>query len=166
MSTLRVSGIVQDSIVDGPGLRLTVFTQGCPHHCPDCHNESTHDFAGGTIRTIEEIQTILSEDLLSRGITFSGGEPLVQAAPLAELAAFAHSIHKDVWVYTGYTWEEILADKDPSVLSLLQHTDVLIDGRFDVKQRDLTLLFRGSHNQRIIDVPKSLAFNQMIRYEL
>ena len=104
---LRIAGTVGDSIVDGPGLRLTVFTQGCPHHCPGCHNPQTHDFSGGYDATVEELFAQYRENPLLRGVTLSGGEPFCQPAPLAELARLVHGAGGDVFCYTGYTYEQL-----------------------------------------------------------
>ena len=149
---LQVSGIVKESIVDGKGIRTTVFTQGCPHHCPGCHNPQTHPFEGGSEIDIAEIFEEFRKNPILKGITFSGGEPFCQPEPLAELAKQVHSIGKDVTVYTGYTYEQLLEKNDPAVNALLSETDVLIDGPFIEAQKNLELVFRGSENQRVIDM--------------
>ncbi len=154
--TIRISGIVDESIVDGKGLRYTIFTQGCPHHCEGCHNPHTHDFTGGTDKEITALYEEICKNPLLSGITFSGGEPFCQPAPLAKLAEMVHSKGLNIITYTGYTWELLLQMKDPDVQRLLQQTDILIDGKFDIAQKDLSLAFRGSRNQRIIDVKQSL----------
>ena len=152
---LKISGIVPESIVDGKGIRYVIFTQGCPHHCPGCHNPQTHDFAGGRPADTEQILREISENPLLRGVTFSGGEPFCQPEPLAALAREIHRMRLDVTVYTGYTLEELWAMHNPDVDSLLDQTDLLIDGRFELALRDLTLRFRGSSNQRLIDMNKT-----------
>lgn len=154
---IRISGIVEDSIVDGPGLRLAIFTQGCPHQCPGCHNPQTHSFDGGSLRSVDEIKHMIMANPLCSGVSFSGGEPLAQPEPLAELAEFAQENKKNVWLYSGYTWEEILemSEKHPAVERLIKSVDVLVDGRFVEAERNLNLIFRGSNNQRIINVPAS-----------
>ena len=150
---LKVAGIVDDSVVDGDGVRLTVFTQGCPHRCPGCQNPETHDFnAGGYFTDTDDILRQVDANPLLSGVTFSGGEPFMQPAPLAKLAQDLHKHHKDVWSYSGFTLDELLASKNPAVHELLDEVDVLVDGRYDESQRDLTLTFRGSRNQRIIDM--------------
>ena len=159
---LRIAGTVGDSIVDGPGLRLTVFVQGCPHHCPGCHNPHTHDFAGGHDATVEELFAAYCENPLLRGVTLSGGEPFCQPAPLAQLAHLVHTHGGDVFCYTGYTYEELCEKHDPAVDALLGEVDVLIDGPFLLEERDLTLRFRGSANQRLIDVKKSRAAGRVV----
>lgn len=147
---LKIAGIVDDSIVDGEGVRLTVFTQGCPHHCHGCHNPQTWSLDGGhEIDTEEIVQKLKANPLLS-GITFSGGEPFLQPAPLTELARAAHKLGLDVWSYTGFTLEEL--EKRTDVQQLLNEVDVLVDGPYVEALRDLTLRFRGSSNQRIIDL--------------
>lgn len=158
MSALRISGLVEDSIVDGPGLRLAIFTQGCYHHCPGCHNEQTHDPSGGYEISIDEIQSIFLKSPLYQGVTFSGGEPLLQPKSLTVIANFIHQQNKNVWMYSGYTWEEIFSMKKirPEIASLIDAVDILVDGLFLLEQCDRTLLFRGSKNQRIIDVQASL----------
>ncbi len=156
---LRINGIVNDSIVDGEGIRLTIFTQGCPHHCPHCHNPQTHDFKGGYDIEIKKIISMMKENLLLDGITLSGGEPMEQADTCAILAEEAKKMGLNVWVYTGYTWEELQKE---SQKRLLCFTDVLVDGAFIYELRSLELRFKGSANQRIIDVPKSLQENRII----
>lgn len=151
---IRIAGIVQDSIVDGSGMRLTVFTQGCPHHCPGCHNPETHDFNGGSLVDTSVIVAMLDTDPLLDGITFSGGEPFEQVEAIKFIAHEAHKRRLNVWCYTGWTWEEIM-DK-PHMRGLLAYIDVLVDGRFVMEQRSLALKWRGSTNQRVIDVAESL----------
>lgn len=149
---MRIAGIVDDSIVDGDGLRLSVFTQGCPHHCVGCQNPDTHAASGGRDEDTENILARIDENPLLTGITFSGGEPFLQPAPLTRLAKEAHKRGLDVWSYTGYTLEELLAKKNPAIDALLRELDVLVDGPYEERLRDLTLNFRGSSNQRIIDM--------------
>ncbi|MBQ1919206.1 MAG: anaerobic ribonucleoside-triphosphate reductase activating protein [Selenomonas sp.] len=149
---MRIAGIVDDSIVDGDGLRLSVFTQGCPHHCVGCQNPDTHAASGGRDEDTENILARIDENPLLTGITFSGGEPFLQPAPLTRLAKEAHKRGLDVWSYTGYTLEELLSKKNPAIDALLRELDVLVDGPYEERLRDLTLNFRGSSNQRIIDM--------------
>ncbi|MEM1485159.1 anaerobic ribonucleoside-triphosphate reductase activating protein [Oscillospiraceae bacterium PP1C4] len=156
---LRISGCLSDSIVDGPGMRYVVFTQGCPHECPGCHNPQTHDFEGGYLADTDEIvHQIKSEPLLS-GVTFSGGEPFCQAGALCELGERIKALGKNIVVYSGYTFEQLLkkSELDSDILRLLKLSDILIDGRFVESLRDLTLQFRGSSNQRIIMLKEALA---------
>lgn len=154
---LRIAGIQDDSIVDGPGFRLAVFTQGCPHHCPGCHNPQTHAFDGGEVVDTDDILAKLEANPLLKGITFSGGEPFCQPAPLAQLARQAHERGKDVVCYTGYTLERLLESENKAVHELLGQVDILVDGPYIEQQRDLELLFRGSANQRLINLPETLS---------
>lgn len=152
---LNLAGVIKESIVDGRGIRYTVFTQGCPHHCHGCHNPQTWDFNGGSEKSIEEIFEDFKQNPLLKGITFSGGEPFCQPAPLAQLAGLVRGIGKDVTVYTGYTYEQLLAKNDPDINALLAQTDVLIDGPFVEDLKNLELHFRGSENQRLIDMKQT-----------
>jgi anaerobic ribonucleoside-triphosphate reductase activating protein len=147
---IRISGIIEESIVDGPGFRYVVFTQGCPHHCPGCHNPQTHSFEGGKIVDIEELFSAFCENPLLSGITFSGGEPFCQPKPLYELAVKVHKKGKTVMTYTGYTLEQLETMDDIWVKKLLSVTDILVDGPYIEELRDLDLQFRGSSNQRIL----------------
>lgn len=149
-SELKVCGIEPESIVDGEGIRYVIFVQGCPHHCPGCHNPESHPFDGGSARDIDELFRQICENPLLKGVTFSGGEPFCQPEPLAELAQRVHGRGLDVTTYSGYRYEELLAMPDAGVAALLAQTDVLIDGPFVMAEKDLTLPFRGSRNQRII----------------
>ncbi|MGM9564524.1 anaerobic ribonucleoside-triphosphate reductase activating protein [Evtepia sp.] len=154
---MRIANTVNDSIVDGPGLRFTVFTQGCPHHCPGCHNPDTHDPQGGTEVPVEDLAAMMGKNPLIQGLTLSGGEPFAQAADCARLAKAAHAVGWTVWIYTGYLFETILAKEDPAWRALLEETDVLVDGPFLEKEKSYELRFRGSRNQRLIQVKESLA---------
>lgn len=164
MTKLRLAGVIRESIVDGPGIRYTVFAQGCPHHCPGCHNEKTWPFSGGFLADPEKIVTEMKQNPMLRGVTLSGGEPLCQPKAMAELAALVHAAGYDVIAYTGYLFEELLekAKTDPDVLSLLQGTDVLIDGPFLQEEKSYDLRFRGSQNQRAINVKASLSGNVVL----
>jgi len=153
---MRIAGTVNDSIVDGPGLRFTIFAQGCPHHCPGCHNPSTHDQNGGHEEDTQAlIEKMLKNPLLS-GVTLSGGEPFLQSAACLEIAKAAHAANLNVWAYTGYTWEHLMRENDPDRMALLREVDVLVDGPFIASKRSLELDFCGSSNQRLIDVQQSL----------
>lgn len=160
---LRIAGVTHDSIVDGEGLRMVVFAQGCPHHCKGCHNPSTHDPNGGYEVDTEQLLNELKENTLEQGITLSGGEPFCQCAAMLELARGAHALGRNVWVYSGYTLEQIQAD--PEKAALLSECDVLVDGPYVEAERSLTLRFRGSRNQRNIDVQRSLAEGKVILRE-
>ena len=155
--TLRISGIVKESIVDGRGLRLVVFCQGCPHHCPGCHNPQTHDFEGGTEVDIEKIVDEVLKNPVLQGVTFSGGEPFCQAQAFYELGKRLKGIpgrRLDLMVYSGWTYDQLLekSKTEPGVKRLLGICDTLMDGPYIEAQRDLTLRYRGSRNQRYIDL--------------
>ena len=160
---IRIAGTVNDSIVDGPGLRYVVFVQGCSHHCPGCHNPETWDFDGGKeIDTHDLVLEMIKNPLLS-GLTLSGGEPFDQPKESARLALCAKLQGKNVWCYTGYTWEELT--KKPIRRewdNLLFFIDVLVDGPFIQEQKSLELDYRGSRNQRLIDVHKSLDKGEVV----
>ncbi|MCR4441129.1 MAG: anaerobic ribonucleoside-triphosphate reductase activating protein [Peptococcaceae bacterium] len=150
---MRLAGIVPESIVDGPGVRMVVFAQGCPHHCPGCHNPETWDPGGGQEMTVKEILKIVKKKLKNiRGLTLSGGEPFLQAEEMAALAGKARELGLDVVTYTGYTYEELLALNLPGWAKLLEVTDILVDGPFLQELKDISLPFRGSRNQRVIDL--------------
>jgi anaerobic ribonucleoside-triphosphate reductase activating protein len=163
---VRIAGIVPESIVDGPGFRYVVFTQGCPHDCPGCHNADSHDPAGGKVKPLDEIIREMQKNELIDGLTLSGGEPFCQAEACARLAAAAKAKGLNVWVYSGYTFEELLQGMPnaPGWEDLLNTCDVLVDGRFELRNRSLALRFRGSQNQRIIDLPASLKARHVIEY--
>lgn len=158
---LDLSGIVGDSIVDGPGIRTTVFCQGCPHHCEGCHNPETWDFGCGTPMDEETILEIVRSNPLCRGVTFSGGEPFAQSEGFARLARLLKEAGYEVASYSGYTFEDLLTGSEAQ-RELLKNIDILIDGPFLLEQRSLETVFRGSRNQRILDVPKSLAAGKAV----
>jgi anaerobic ribonucleoside-triphosphate reductase activating protein len=168
METIRLAGVIRESVVDGPGWRFVVFAQGCPHKCPGCHNPDTHDPAGGYDADPAVLIAEIKKNPLLRGVTLSGGEPFFQAKGLAALAREIHAMGLDVFAYSGYTFEELLdgASKENGWLELLRECDVLIDGRYIQAQRSLNLLFRGSKNQRIIDVAASLAAGRAVEAQL
>lgn len=170
MNKLKIAGIAKDSIVDGPGLRYTVFTQGCFHKCEGCHNPQTHDPNGGYFIDIEDIYNEFINNDTYKGITFSGGEPFLQADSLADLAIKINKAKKnvDIIVYTGYTYEEIdkiIKEGSMSYFRLLNNIDYLIDGRFIKDKASLDCEFRGSTNQRIIDVKETLRLKKIIEKE-
>ncbi len=152
--TIRLYGLVTDSIVDGPGFRTSIFVQGCPYHCEGCHNPESQPFEGGTVWTLDDVEKKFANNPLLSGITLSGGEPAEQAAPCAELARRAHQKGLNVWTYTGSTLEKLTerAQTDDALKQLLAETDVLVDGPFILAQRSLELDFCGSKNQRLIDM--------------
>ncbi len=158
---LRVAGFADDSIVDGPGIRLTVFFQGCPHHCPGCQNPETWAMEGGVLFTPQEILQRAQRNPLVKGVTLSGGEPFAQAEENAVLAHLLKEAGYEVAAYSGYTFEQLLAGT-PAQRELLRQLDILIDGPYLEKERSLELLFRGSRNQRILNVPDSLAAGKAV----
>lgn len=163
---IRLAGIVRESIVDGPGIRFTVFGQGCPHGCVGCHNPETHDPKGGTDCSIERIVDEIRKNPLLRGVTFSGGEPFFQAEAFSVLAEkIKESSAMDIVVFTGYTVDELLKSDDPQVRRLLEYTDILVDGPYVESERNLALRFRGSSNQRIIDMKKTLDTGKTVLME-
>ena len=157
---IQLAGMANDSIVDGPGLRLTVFVQGCKRKCEGCHNTHTWPLNGGYEEDTENIIQKLHRNPLLQGLTLSGGEPFLQSQPCSELAQAAHQMGLSVWAYTGFTWEDLTWDLYN--YSFLKEVDVLVDGPFILSQRTLELPWRGSKNQRLIDVPKSLKEWQVI----
>ncbi|MCL5290412.1 MAG: anaerobic ribonucleoside-triphosphate reductase activating protein [Firmicutes bacterium] len=164
MDAIRIAGVSGESVVDGPGLRYVIFAQGCSHHCRGCHNPETWDPAGGREITVEEILDGIRSNPLLQGVTLTGGDPFLQAGPLGELALRAKEMGKDVITYTGYTWEQVrdMAGEDERVKILLYNSDILVDGPYIHDQRDLKLVFRGSANQRVIDVGASLESGRVV----
>lgn len=152
---IRISGITPESIVDGEGIRYVIFTQGCPHHCVGCHNPSTHSFDAGKVVAIHDILTDIEKNSkYIDGITLSGGEPFCQIDQCSIIAEWARELGLSVWCYTGYIFEDLYGRYD--ALELLRNIDVLVDGPFVLAERSLELDFRGSKNQRVIDVRASL----------
>ncbi len=149
---IRIAGIVDESIVDGPGIRLVVFTQGCSHNCKGCHNPQTHSYTGGTLVKVKDIISRMKKNPLLDGLTISGGEPFDQAENVAILAYSAKKLGYNVRTYTGYLYEEILerAKRNLGYKTLIENTDVLVDGEFDETKKDANLRFKGSTNQREI----------------
>lgn len=163
MEICLASPITTDSVVDGRGVRTVIWCQGCPHHCQECHNPDTQDFKGGFKQKIDElVQEILAVEMQS-GVTFSGGEPMMQPVSCMAIAAQLKRKGVNIWCYTGFTFEELL-DR-PECLEFLQYIDVLIDGKFDLALKSYDLLFKGSANQRVINVPESLNQDKIILYE-
>ncbi len=157
---IRLAGIVNDSIVDGTGIRLTVFVQGCEHNCKGCHNPQTHDLNGGYLADTDDILEKALKNPLLEGLTFSGGEPFLQPYPLCDLAKKAHKAGYNIFCYTGFIYEDLLNDSEKR--NLLENVDFLVDGPFIESQKSLMLNFRGSENQRIIDVKKSLETGETV----
>ena len=159
---MRIYGLVQDSIVDGPGFRFSCFVQGCPHHCPGCHNPDSHDPAGGREMTVDEVARELLKNPLTDGLTLSGGEPFAQPEDCLALAEIAHGHNLSVWSYSGWTFEYLRDQGTDAQKALLAELDVLVDGPFLQEQRTLALPWRGSRNQRVVNVPASLAAGEAV----
>jgi anaerobic ribonucleoside-triphosphate reductase activating protein len=162
--TVRIAGIIEESIVDGPGIRMVIFAQGCPHRCKGCHNPETHDFEGGYLMSLEDIVQLPSRNPLLDGVTFSGGEPFSQAKAFSMLGRRFKDLGLDIMTYTGYTYEFLLENsKETSAWKqLLDVTDVLVDGKFEIEKKNLLLPFRGSENQRIIDLKETRRQNKIV----
>ena len=159
---LKLAGIAEDSIVDGPGIRTAFYVQGCPHHCPGCHNPETWDISGGTEMEEETLLKIVKSNPLCRGVTFSGGEPFTQAEGLAKLAVLLKENGYEVASYTGFTFEQLYENGTEAQRRLLSLIDVLVDGPFIEALRSRDCIYRGSSNQRLIDVPGSLAAKKAV----
>lgn len=157
---IRIAGLVPESYVDGRGIRFAVFMQGCLRHCTGCHNPNTHALDGGKIFDTADIIAQFVQNKLLTGITLTGGEPFLQQPAVMELADAAKCAGLDVWCYTGYTFDEVKSSP------LINFIDVLVDGAFDISRRDLNLPFRGSTNQRLINVPASLANKKIVEFKL
>ena len=155
---MRIAGLVEESIVDGPGFRMAVFAQGCHIHCPGCHNPETHDPDGGREADTEDMIARMRQNPLLDGITLTGGGPFLQPEACLMLARAAHAQGLNVWAYSGQTLEQLLAlrAERPFLGELLEEIDVLVDDPFLLERRTLDLRFRGSDNQRVIDMPETL----------
>jgi len=168
---IRLAGVKEESIVDGPGLRLVVFSQGCPHQCPGCHNPDTHNIKGGYAADVQGlfqyIERVAARNKLLKGVTLSGGEPFLQSGPLADLARQLRALRLNIVTYSGFTFEQLaaMAVKRDDIGRLLRETDILIDGLYNEAERDLGLAFRGSRNQRLIDIPATLAAGQLTLWQ-
>lgn len=165
MQKIRLAYEVQnDSIVDGPGIRTVIWTQGCSHNCKGCHNPETHSFEEGKVFDVETIKKEIKKYSYNDGITFSGGDPMFQVEACLDLARYAKSIGQNVWCYTGFTFEQLLKmnETNKNYLEFLKTIDILVDGKFELKNRNLSLIYKGSTNQRVIDVKKSLEQNKVV----
>ena len=166
MKIRLAADLQEDSIVDGTGIRTVIWTQGCSHNCPYCHNPKTHDFKGGELVELEEVMDKFENLTGQDGVTFSGGDPMFQPKACSILAKKAQELGMNVWTYTGFTFEELIQMKNEDIMNFLKYTDVLVDGKFEIDKKSLDLEFRGSSNQRIIDVPKSLQKNKVVLYNI
>lgn len=165
---IRLAAYLQpDSIVDGEGIRTVIWTQGCPHNCLGCHNPETHDINGGALIDLEEVYEIIDSLEGQDGITFSGGDPFMQPKECSEIAKYARSKGLNIWSYSGFTFENLLSlsEKKPEFMDFLKEIDVLVDGKFELSKKSYNCIFRGSSNQRIIDVKKSLKAKKVILVE-
>lgn len=164
---LATTQIQKDSIVDGEGIRAVIWTQGCIHNCPGCHNPETHSFQGGFVVDIEDIKEQINKLEGQDGITFSGGDPMEQAEACLEIAKYAKDLGFSIWCYTGYTFEDLLkkAFYVKAIREFLENIDVLVDGKFILAEKTYDAVFRGSKNQRLIDVKKSLQINNTVELE-
>lgn len=164
MKVRLAADLQPDSILDGPGIRTVVWFQGCLHNCPGCHNPETHDLNGGILYDIEEIKTKIDNLKYQNGITLTGGDPFFQPEAAIEIAKYAKSKGLNVWAYTGFLYDTLIKCDDAKK-ELLENVDVLVDGRFVLKLKSLNCKFRGSTNQRLIDVKKSLEAGSVVLYE-
>ncbi|MDW8802447.1 anaerobic ribonucleoside-triphosphate reductase activating protein [Clostridium sp. A1-XYC3] len=164
---IRLAGIAYESLVNGPGLRRVFFAQGCRHNCKGCFNPSTHDFNSGELKSINELVKSIKENPMIKGVTFSGGDPFEQAEEFAYMAEKIKELGLNIWCYTGYTFNCIIdrANKEKGWENLLSNIDVLIDGKFEEDKKDDSLKFRGSSNQRIIDVKESISSGTIVTME-
>lgn len=165
-ATVRIAGIKKHSSVNGPGVRYTIFFQGCQHDCPGCQNADTHDMTGGEERTVDDVISAMLSVSYIDGVTLSGGDPLMQPEACAAIAEAARSRDLTVWIYTGWTWEEILSGAaGEGAREAVRHADVVVDGRYVEDLNDGSTLWRGSSNQRLIDAQKSLREGRIILWE-
>ena len=165
---IRLAAPIQtDSIVDGEGIRTVIWTQGCSHNCKGCHNPETHNFNDGFLVDVEDLKKEILEVPNQDGVTLSGGDPMYQPEAILEIAKFCQSQGLNVWCYTGFTFEELkqISKTNSHMNNLLQNIDVLVDGKFEQEQKSLNLYFKGSKNQRVLDVQESLKQNKPIEIE-
>lgn len=165
MKSVRLAGSIEsDSIVDGEGIRTVIWFQGCSHNCLGCHNPESHSFETGEVVDIEDVKDVIKNLEFQNGVTFSGGDPMFQPEALLELAKCVHECKMNVWCYTGFTYEQLLdmAKTKPVYKDILKEIDVLVDGRFELAKKNFSVKFRGSFNQRIIDVKTSLKNHKVV----
>ena len=164
---LATPEIQKDSVVDGEGIRAVIWTQGCPHHCPGCHNPETHSFTSGYVVDTSDIKEQMKKLEFHTGITLSGGDPLMQVEACLDLVKCAKELNLDVWCYTGFTFEELLVamKTKPVIKEFLSSIDVLVDGKFKLEEKTYDAIFRGSKNQRIIDSKESIKINMVVELE-
>jgi anaerobic ribonucleoside-triphosphate reductase activating protein len=149
--SLQVAGFLDNSLVNGEGLRSVLFVSGCTHDCPGCHNAAMQDFNYGDAVSLKEILGRIESNIpLIKGVTFSGGDPFEHAEALSELAGRIKGMGLNVWCYSGYTYEEIVSSNDERKIELLKKIDVLVDGRFDASKKEGAPKYAGSSNQRVL----------------
>lgn len=165
--TVRLAGIAYESLVNGPGMRRVFFAQGCKHNCEGCFNPETHDFSGGEEKNMDDLIKDVLKNKMIKGITFSGGDPIEQAGKFSYMAKAFKDSGLNIWCYTGYTFEELLRKRkeDKGIEELLNNVDVLVDGRFEINNKKDGLRFKGSMNQRIINVEESLNSGNIVTLE-
>lgn len=151
--SIQIVDIVPGTSVDGPGLRTSIYVAGCRHRCRECHNPQTWDFNAGTPMTVSEIMSVVEENGFN--VTLTGGDPLYSIPQLLPLVKEIHGAGYTIWLYTGFTFEQAL--QLPGAMELMRYVEAVVDGQFEIDKRDISILFRGSSNQRIIDVQSSLA---------
>lgn len=161
MEKLQIVDIVPGTSVDGPGLRTSIYVAGCRHHCPECHNPQTWDFNAGNTMTVDQIMEMVEENGFN--VTLTGGDPLYSLPEITSLAKAIHEAGFTIWLYTGFRFEEVL--KLPGIDELLPFLEAIVDGPFEIDKRDISLCFRGSTNQRIIDVQKSLSTGTIVTFD-
>lgn len=165
---IQIAGFVRESVVDGPGIRYVLFAQGCPHNCPECHNPKTHDPAGGREMDTGAILADLDAQPFVDGVTFSGGEPFCQPEALLELAKEIKKRDRHLTIYSGFVYEELkkMGKERPAIQELLARADLLVDGPFKKDLKDLSLAFRGSANQRLVDLRASEKAGEVVLWKV
>lgn len=159
---IRIAGVIRESIVDGPGIRFVVFTQGCKHNCEGCQNPETHSFNGGYITDTQKIINEVKKNPLIKGVTLSGGDPLFQPEATLDLCKKLKENNYNVIIYTGFTYEQLVSMKNETIMEILSNCDTLVDGKFVLKLRSLSCRFRGSTNQRLVNVPETLKQGRVV----
>lgn len=161
---LKIAGLVEESTVDGPGIRYVIFTQGCPHKCEGCHNPATHDINSGKLVKIDSIIEKINKNPMVTGVTLSGGEPFLQAKTLSKLIEKLDTNKLDIMAYTGFEYEKLVELSNPNngFAELMSKLDILVDGKFDKSKKDELLMFRGSSNQRVIECKNSIKQGKLL----
>ena len=165
LNKIRLASIIEESIVDGPGIRFVIFTQGCKRKCQGCHNPQTLPLNGGYLEDIQGLSNKWKNNPLLKGITISGGEPFLQADKVRIIIDQAIKDHLDILIYSGYYYEELLKLNNQDINYILDNIDYLIDGPFEINKKNLNLLFRGSSNQRYINIKESRKMNKIVTVE-